>query len=99
MESIRQEIRAFVIQNFLFGREGSLKDGDSFSDNGIIDSTGILELVLFLEENYAIEVQDRDLVPENLDSISALVSFVGKSKVAATLASCEAHLATTAAKM
>jgi acyl carrier protein len=76
MEIIRQELRNFVVQNFLFGEERSLADGDSFLEKGIIDSTGILELVSFLEDKYGIVVQDRELVPENLDCVSALVSFV-----------------------
>jgi acyl carrier protein len=72
-----QEIRAFVVANFLFGHEGAeLTEEQSFLENGIIDSTGVLELVAFLEERYAIAVADRELLPENLDSISNVTRFV-----------------------
>ncbi len=77
MQSLRQELRSFVVGNFLFGEDGKLKDGDSFLDNGVIDSTGILELVAFLEEKYGLSVEDQDIIPENLDSIDRLVAFVG----------------------
>ena len=72
------ELRQFVTDNFLFGKNNaSLADHDSFLDKGIIDSTGVLELVAFLDERYGIHVQDHDLVPENLDSIDNLARFVG----------------------
>ncbi|NOZ25193.1 MAG: acyl carrier protein [Nitrospirae bacterium] len=76
MEAIEQELRRFVIDNFLFGRDNGFKDTDSFLERGIIDSTGVLELVAFLEENYGISVGDEDLIPENLDSIANLVRFI-----------------------
>ncbi len=74
---MRQELRQFVIDNFLFGKNGdSFTDGDSFLEKGIIDSTGVLELVAFLQSKYGMTIQDQDLVPENLDSIENLVRFV-----------------------
>lgn len=77
MRNIQQELRQFVIDNFLFGQgNGNLRNDDSFLDKGIIDSTGVLELVVFLEEKYHIKIQDRELVPDNLDSINNLVRFV-----------------------
>ena len=78
MSPIEQELRAFVVENFLFGQDGNLCNDDSFLENGIIDSTGILELVSYLEEQYKIEVADQELVPENLDSIANLARFVCK---------------------
>jgi acyl carrier protein len=75
---LNEELRQFVTDNFLFGKNnGRLADTDSFLDKGIIDSTGVLELVAFLEERYGIHVQDRDLIPENLDSIENLERFIG----------------------
>jgi len=71
-----QTIRKFVIDNYLFGEEGKLSDGDSFMETGIIDSTGILELVRFLESTYTIKVADEELIPDNLDSVSKIVSFI-----------------------
>ena len=53
-----------------------LKDTDSFLENGIIDSTGVLELVSFLEEKFGIEVADEELIPENLDSITNVVNYL-----------------------
>jgi acyl carrier protein len=77
MQLIETEIRTFIVNNFLFGDDkGSLKAEDSFLENGIIDSTGVLELVGHLEEHYRIEVKDSDLVPDNLDSIRKVASFV-----------------------
>ena len=72
----KQAIREFIIENFLFGEANGLEDDSSFLENGIIDSTGILELVTFLEETYGIEVEDEELVPENLDSIANVVQYL-----------------------
>lgn len=71
-----QTIRTFVVDNYLFGEEGKLNDDDSFMETGIIDSTGILELVRFLESTYGIKVKDEELIPGNLDSVSKIVSFI-----------------------
>jgi acyl carrier protein len=73
---VRSDVRNFVIQNFLFGRGGTLGDADSFLEAGIIDSTGVLELVGFLETTYGISVADEDLVPANLDSVERVARFV-----------------------
>lgn len=71
-----QKIRAFIIENYLFGEEGKLGNDDSFMESGIIDSTGILELVRFLEVTFGIRVADEDLIPDNLDSINKIVAFL-----------------------
>jgi acyl carrier protein len=71
-----QTIRRFVIDNYLFGEEGKLADEDSFMETGIIDSTGILELVRFLESTYGIKLTDEELIPDNLDSVNKIVSFI-----------------------
>jgi acyl carrier protein len=75
MELLKQEIRSFVVSNFLFNQEHSLHDDDSFMELGIVDSTGVLELVSFLEDKYGIEIGD-ELSPENLDSVSRASRFV-----------------------
>ncbi|GBE37355.1 acyl carrier protein [bacterium BMS3Bbin07] len=80
MEAIEQELRRFVVDNFLFGQKDGFMDDDSLLEKGIIDSTGVLELVAFLEERYQIGIEDEDLVPENLDSIVNLVRFVKTKK-------------------
>jgi acyl carrier protein len=75
---IAETMRQFIIENFLFGEDESLQKDTSFLENGIIDSPGILELVVFLEETYEITVEDEELVPENLDSIGNVVQYLGK---------------------
>jgi acyl carrier protein len=76
MNEMKDKIRVFIVENFLFGRANGLGDDSSFLDEGIIDSTGILELVSFLEEQYDIRVEDEELVPENLDSINNVVAYL-----------------------
>jgi acyl carrier protein len=72
------EVRRFVVANYLLGREDGLNNDDSFQEQGIIDSTGILELVSHLELTYGIEVLDEELNPDNLDSINKIVSYLGR---------------------
>ncbi len=76
MEKIKTKIRSFIIENFLFGDDNGLKEDTSFLDEGIIDSTGVLELVTYLEEEFEIEVEDEELIPENLDSISNIAVYL-----------------------
>jgi acyl carrier protein len=73
-----KEIRNYIVSNFLFGDESSLKDDTSFMDSGILDSTGVLELVTFIESTYAFKVQDQEMVPENLDSVNRASAFVAR---------------------
>lgn len=75
MPGIEADVREFVVENFLFGDE-PLGDRDSFLEQGVIDSTGVLELVGFLEQRYAIVVEDHELVPANLDSIERVAAFI-----------------------
>jgi acyl carrier protein len=70
------KIRSFIIENYLFGDEGNLGNDDSFMESGIIDSTGILELVRFLEATFLIKISDEELIPDNLDSINKIVRFL-----------------------
>jgi len=84
--NIDQEFRTFVVDNFLFGQEdGALSQDTSFLDAGIIDSTGVLELIGFLQERYGIVVEDQEIVPENLDSICRVARFVERKLAAPTL--------------
>jgi acyl carrier protein len=76
MEETKKQIRTFIVENFLFGNADGLKDNTSFLEEGIIDSTGVLELVTFLEEEFNIKVADEDLVPENLDSINNVSAYL-----------------------
>jgi acyl carrier protein len=77
--NIEVEIRNFILENFLFDQnEDALENDASFLDENIIDSTGILELVSFIEETYSIHVEDEELIPENLNSVNNVVSFIEK---------------------
>ncbi|HTN44175.1 MAG TPA: acyl carrier protein [Nitrospiria bacterium] len=79
MQPIEQQLRQFVINNFLFGQGGDqLSNHDSFLEKGIVDSTGVLELVAFLEDQYRIKIEDEELIPANLDSIDSLIRFIEK---------------------
>ena len=81
---IRQTIRSHVLQNYLFTDDPSaLGDGESFLEKGFIDSTGVIELTHFLEDNFAIKVEDTEMLPENLDSIDFLVAFVERKRATA----------------
>ena len=78
---ITQEIRDFIIENFLFGEsDNGLQDTDSLLDRGIIDSTGVLELVSHLEANYGIQIEDEELIPENLDSIANVTAYIQRKQ-------------------
>ena len=71
------QIKEFVVSNFLFGQNAeTLSNSESFLESGIIDSTGVLELVGFLEQQFSISVGDRELLPENLDSVDNAARFV-----------------------
>ena len=76
MTDIKGKIRAFIVDNFLFGDDAGLSEETSFLEGGIIDSTGVLELVNFLEEEFDLTIRDEELVPENLDSISRVARFL-----------------------
>ena len=83
MEPLIRELRHFITANFLYGDESgrfTFSDDDSFQELGIIDSSGILELVCHLQEKYAIAISDEELVPDNLDSVSKVVRFVERKK-------------------
>ena len=75
--SIEEKIREYILENFLFTDDQSaLSSEDSFMEKGIIDSTGILEVIYFLEEKFSVQVEDDEMIPENLDSVKNLVAFV-----------------------
>ena len=80
MNDISAQIKTFMVDNFLFGDGSGLEEGTSFLDSGIIDSTGILELVTYLEETFGISVADDELVPENLGSIANIVSYLKRKR-------------------
>ena len=71
-----EHVRGFVVENFLFGDERHLSEDASFLRNGIIDSTGVLELIRFLEETFNITVEDEEVIPENLDSLRNISNYL-----------------------
>ena len=78
---MRDVIKVVILDNFMMGRSpDELTDSDSLLDKGVIDSTGVLELVGFIEERFGVEVKDEDLMPENLDSINNLVGYLERKK-------------------
>ena len=72
---IEREIRTFLVNNYLFGRNEELRDDESLL-HSVIDSTGVLELVVFLQDNFAIVVEDSEVVPDNLESLKTVVALV-----------------------
>ena len=73
------KIRQFILGNFLFDASGdALKNETSFLEEGIIDSTGILELVEWIEEEFELSVDDEELIPDNLDSVNQLSAFISR---------------------
>ena len=81
MTNYENELHHFIVENFLFGKEDEpLTSSESLLERGVIDSTGVLELVSFLEKNYAITVEDEELIPDNLDSIHRLVAFLERKR-------------------
>ena len=81
--AIKQKVRQFILSNYLFTDDDKkLSDAQSLMQSGAMDSTGILELIMFLEENFGIKVADEEMVPTNLDSVESVVSFVERKQAA-----------------
>jgi acyl carrier protein len=77
MSQITEEVKSFILDNFMFGQDADeLEAEDSLMEKGIIDSTGVLELVGFLERTFDIDVEDEELIPDNLDSIGNITRYV-----------------------
>ena len=75
--SVEEKVRNYILENYLFTEDQSeLNNEDSFLDKGIIDSTGILEVIFFLEEEFSISVDDDEMIPENLDSVNNIVKYI-----------------------
>jgi acyl carrier protein len=74
------KVRAFIIQNFYVANPERLDTEASLLDNGVIDSTGVLEVIAFIEEQLGVEVADEEMLPENLDSIGRICRFVGRKR-------------------
>ncbi len=75
---IRSTIRAFILDRFYVPQPERLADADSLLETGVVDSTGVLEIIGFLEEHYGIQVENAEILPENLDSVDRLTGFVSR---------------------
>jgi acyl carrier protein len=84
MQEIKDDVCAFITDRFLLGNANGLSSAQSLLDSGVMDSTGVMELVLFLEETYSVRVLDTELTPENLDSIDRIARFVSNKRRMAT---------------
>jgi acyl carrier protein len=82
VDSIKQRVRAYIEENFLMGGGSNLADGDSFMEHHVVDSTGFLELVTFIESAFGFRVEDEEMVPENLDSLDAIELYVTRKLAA-----------------
>ncbi len=79
--SSEEKIRGFILENYLFTDDQSeLNNDDSFLDQGILDSTGILEIIFFIEDEFGIKIRDEEMVPENLDSVNRIVAFIERKQ-------------------
>lgn len=80
MTEIRDQVRTFVRTNFYVPEGVTLSDEASLLEHGIIDSTGVLELVTFIEDSFGISIEDSEMVPENLDSVASIATFISGKK-------------------
>jgi acyl carrier protein len=84
MSAVNSKVREFIKDNFMYRDDrAELADAESLLDAGLIDSTGILELVAFIETEFSIQMADTDIVPDNLDSVETIVRYV-RGKIGAT---------------
>ena len=79
--ALNKQVRDFVAANFYVADPKSLEDRTSLLDHGIIDSTGVLEVIMFIETTFGVTVEDSEMLPENLDSIERIAAFIGRKKV------------------
>ena len=95
MHQIEQEVRQFVIENFIFESDNrGFSNDDSFFDTGLLDSMGVLTLVEFVKEKYGISIEDDELLPENWDSVNRIATFVqARLSPAVVLQGCPAQVA------
>ncbi|BAU47905.1 acyl carrier protein [Sulfurifustis variabilis] len=83
MSDIKQQLRAYLLDNFLMGGSADeIRDDTSFMASHILDSTGFLELIAHLEETYGVKVKDEEMIPENLDSLSSIERFLARKQSA-----------------
>jgi acyl carrier protein len=76
MAAILHDVRSFILNNYLLGQDKELENSDSFLEKGVIDSTGVLELVAYLQEAFGITVEDEEITPDNMDSINCVSTYL-----------------------
>lgn len=81
--TIQQRVRTFLLETFYVSDPEELTDDVSLLDSGYVDSTGMMEIILFLEREYAIHIEDHETIPENLESISQIAAFIARKQSAA----------------
>lgn len=75
--TVKDQIKQYLAENFMFSDDGyQLSDSASFLEEGVVDSTGVLELVMFVEETFDVTVEDEEIVPENFDSVAQLAEYI-----------------------
>lgn len=85
--TMKKTIRRYIMENLLFTEdESAIQDSDSFLEGGIIDSTGVMEIIMFIEETFGIKVDDNEMLPANLDSINNLAAFIQRKQAQAVAA-------------
>ncbi len=77
---LKEQVRAFVTSNFYVADPAALDDGASLLERGIVDSTGMLEVIHFIEDTFGITIEDSEMLPDNLDSIERIANFVARKK-------------------
>ncbi|MDH5618313.1 MAG: acyl carrier protein [Gammaproteobacteria bacterium] len=78
---LQTQVRAFILENYLFtDDESALGPDESLLDRGIVDSTGMLEIIMFIEDELGVQVADEEMIPENLDSVNRIAAFVSRKK-------------------
>jgi len=78
---LHKQVRDFILENYLFtDDESALRMDESLLDRGIVDSTGMLEIIMFIEDDLGVTVEDHEMIPENLDSVNRIANFVGRKK-------------------
>ncbi len=78
---LQTQVKTFILENYLFtDDESALGPDESLLDRGIVDSTGMLEIIMFIEDELGVQVADDEMIPENLDSVNRIAAFVSKKK-------------------
>lgn len=83
MEDIKNSVRQFLLDNFVMGANAKIADDVSFMKSHILDSTGFIELIMFIEDTWHVKVDDDEMLPENFDSLLNIEAYVGRKKAAA----------------